>query len=256
MSDRWWEEHRRDPWRQEARKQGYRARSAFKLKQLQKRFELIRPGDRVLDVGSHPGGWTQVAVEEVQVPHRVVGIDLRASEPVDGAAFLVGDATDQAVLQEARVLMGGEPFNAVISDISPHLTGNWGRDQAISIELVATVIDAVLPHMTPGASFVSKVFQGRGIEALVDALRQRFSSARRYNPGASRKSSAEVYVVARNLLPWVPTDGERLPSVYSVILDAFAAAEHEPIERPPPPVVDGVTGGFRLVRRRGHDEEA
>ena len=256
MGDRWWHEHQRDPWRAAAKREGHRARSAYKLLQLQRRHSIVRPGDAVLDVGCHPGGWTQVAVELAGEEGTVVGIDLRACEALEGATFLVGNATAEPTLTEACALTPEGRFNAVISDISPQLTGTWSRDQAISLDLVARVIDAVLPVMAPGASFVTKVFQGRGIEALVSAMRQRFSHVKRSSPGASRKSSAEVYVVAKNLLPWVPVDERRRGSIASEVDEAqvIEADRRERRQRRADRLPD-LGGGFRVVRRRTNDDE-
>ena len=113
MSKRWFQAHQRDTWRRQARSKGYRARSAFKLKQIQEKFQLIRPGDLVLDVGSHPGGWTQVSVEETGSNGLVIGIDLLASAPVEGAQMIIGDVTEKSsqddileLLQEGQKVDG------------------------------------------------------------------------------------------------------------------------------------------------------
>ncbi|MEE2748016.1 MAG: RlmE family RNA methyltransferase, partial [Candidatus Thermoplasmatota archaeon] len=184
MSKRWFQAHQRDTWRRQARSKGYRARSAFKLKQIQEKFQLIREGDLVLDVGCHPGGWTQVSVEETGPNGIVIGIDLLASSPVDGAHMVTGDVTDAdsqesilALLQEGQKVDGSylppisdeesRLFNTIVSDISPRLTGQYDRDQAISLELVAMVFDFTLPLLAPGGAFVTKIFQGTGIEGVV-----------------------------------------------------------------------------------------
>ena len=137
---RWQDERRRDPWRRQAKASGYRARSAFKLKQIQRRFELIRPGDVVLDVGCHPGGWTQVAVELTEGEGQVIGVDLDASQPVDGADLIVGDITDPATQARIQAILDGSRINSVISDIAPDITGNWTTDQAVAMTLVAQVV--------------------------------------------------------------------------------------------------------------------
>ena len=106
MSKRWYQESRRDPWRREARSKGYRARSAYKLKQIQDRFSVIRRGDNVLDIGCHPGGWTQVAVEESGENGLVIGVDLLATSPVEGARLIIGDATESLHLPKYEVCWG------------------------------------------------------------------------------------------------------------------------------------------------------
>ena len=201
MSKRWYQENRRDPWRREARSKGYRARSAYKLKQIQDKFGIIRKGDSVLDVGCHPGGWTQVAVEEVGENGFVLGVDLLSTSPIEGASVIIGDISENSTLEEISKLLGDRSLNTVISDISPKLTGRYDTDQAISLELSTLVMDTAMLILTPGGNFVTKIFQGTGIEGLMKAAKQRFSNVQRYAPTASRKSSSETYLICQNKLP-------------------------------------------------------
>ncbi|MCH1591607.1 MAG: RlmE family RNA methyltransferase [Candidatus Thalassarchaeaceae archaeon] len=201
MSKRWYQENRRDPWRREARSKGYRARSAYKLKQIQDRFSIIRRGDSVLDIGCHPGGWTQVAVEEAGDEGVVIGVDLLATSPVEGAKLIIGDAMDESTIQVINEFLDHKKINVVISDISPRLTGRYDTDQAISLELSTTVLDVAMGVLQAGGTFVSKTFQGTGIEGLVDAAKDRFSNVQRYAPTASRNASSETYLICRNKLP-------------------------------------------------------
>jgi len=203
MSKRWYQENRRDPWRREARSKGYRARSAYKLKQIQDKFGIIRKGDSVLDVGCHPGGWTQVAVEEVGENGLVLGVDLLSTSPIDGASIIIGDISENSTLEEISKFLGDRTLNTVISDISPKLTGRYDTDQAISLELSTLVMDRAMLMLTPGGNFVTKIFQGTGIEGLMKAAKQRFSNVQRYAPTASRKSSSETYLICQNKLPRV-----------------------------------------------------
>ena len=203
MSKRWYQENRRDPWRREARSKGYRARSAYKLKQIQDKFGIIRKGDSVLDVGCHPGGWTQVAVEEAGENGFVLGVDLLSTSPIEGASIIIGDISENSTLEEISKLLGSRVLNTVISDISPKLTGRYDTDQAISLELSTLVLDKAMLLLTPGGSFVTKIFQGTGIEGLMKAAKQRFSNVQRYAPTASRKSSSETYLICQNKLPRV-----------------------------------------------------
>lgn len=200
MSKRWYSEHRRDPWRRKAKSSGYRARSAYKLLQIQEKFNLIRKEDTVLDVGCHPGGWSQVATELVGSDGRVIGIDLKPCEPIPDVELIVGDITDEAIQDQLLEMLDGKPINSIISDISPGLTGQYERDQAISLDLVCLVMDFSIPLLNQGGSFVTKIFQGRGIEAVVNAAKKRFSRVQRFSPVASRNSSSEVYLVCKNKL--------------------------------------------------------
>ena len=209
MSKRWYSEHRRDPWRRKAKSSGYRARSAYKLLQCQEKFNLIREGDTILDIGSHPGGWSQVAVELGGEEGRVIGIDLKPCEPIPGAELIVGDITEEGTQNILLDMLDGEPIHAIVSDISPGLTGQYEMDQASSLDLGCMVMDFSLPLLNPGGSFVTKVFQGRGIEAVVKAAKNRFSKVQRFSPVASRNSSSEVYLVCRNKLPKVRGGGKQ-----------------------------------------------
>ena len=264
MSKRWFQEHQRDTWRRQARSKGYRARSAFKLKQIQEKFSIIREGDLVLDVGCHPGGWTQVSVEETGSNGMVIGIDLLACAPVEGAQFVIGDVGEQSsqetileLLQEGRKVddsllpeLGDDEtrlFNTIVSDISPSLTGQYDRDQAISLELVALVFDFTLPLLATGGSFVTKIFQGTGIEGVVNAAKQRFSRVQRYSPPASRNSSSEVFIVCMHKLP-KSKKGSRETTVAQE-LDSHLEAEGIIQLNEPEPETE-VKSGFRRVSKK------
>jgi len=202
MADHWIENHKRDSWRRQAKASGYRSRSAFKLKQIQELFNLIREGDVILDVGCHPGGWAQVGMELVGESGFVLGVDLDPCQPVEGALLLTGDITDPHTQERMLTELNGRPLNAVVSDISPNITGKWDMDQAVAMTLVAQVFDFALPLLCKGGSFTTKLFQGVGVEELIVAVKPFFSDVRRYAPHASRNSSSEVYLICRNFMPW------------------------------------------------------
>ena len=171
MADHWIENHKRDSWRRQAKASGYRARSAFKLLQIQKRFKLIREGDVVLDVGCHPGGWAQVAVELTGEEGVVIGVDLDPCQPVEGATLLVGDITDELTQERILEELQGRPINTIVSDISPDITGKWDVDQTVAMTLVADVFDFSMKLLCKGGSFTSKLFQGIGVEELIKAVK-------------------------------------------------------------------------------------
>ena len=200
MSKRWYQENKRDPWRRDAKARGYRARSAYKLKQIHEKFGIIRKGDAVLDIGCHPGGWTQVAVEEVGDSGLVIGVDMLATSSIEGAIVMVGDITEESTIEEIAGHLGNRTLNAVISDISPRLTGRYDTDQAISLELSTMALDVACDLLPPGGCFITKVFQGAGIEGLIDAAKLRFSSVGRYSPTASRTASSETYLICQKRL--------------------------------------------------------
>ena len=201
MADRWVHDHQRDSWRKQAKTSGYRARSAFKLKQIQERHNIIASGDSVLDVGSHPGGWAQVAVELVGKDGKVVGIDLKSCVPVEGATLLVGDITDPFTQKTILETINAPTIDVVVSDISPHITGKWDIDQAVSLMLVADVFDFSLPILRKGGNFVTKMFQGVGVEELIELVKPHFQIVKRFSPMASRNTSSEVFLVCKHHKP-------------------------------------------------------
>ena len=201
MSKRWYQENRRDPWRRQAKSKGYRARSAYKLKQIQDKFQLIRESDVILDVGCHPGGWTQVSVEETGPEGVVIGVDLKSTSPVEGSSIIQGDISKQDTIDRIEELLNGKELNVVLSDISPKLTGRYDTDQAISLELSTMTLDVAMGMLAPGGAFVTKIFQGVGIEGLILAAKDRFTNVQRFAPMASRNASSETYLVCRNRLP-------------------------------------------------------
>jgi 23S rRNA (uridine2552-2'-O)-methyltransferase len=243
MAKRWYQEHQRDPWRRQARNSGYRARSAFKLKQIQERHNIIRPGDSVLDIGCHPGGWTQVALEEVGELGTVVGVDLRTTDPIDGASFLTGDVREEDMIARLSSENSYEGYNSVVSDISPSLTGRYDTDQAVSLELSAMALDVAAKLLNPGGSFVTKAFQGTGIELLIGACKKRFSFVRRFSPTASRNASSEIYVVCKNKKPLSGRLESAIKHIHQGLVDAgVLVGDEEQQEEDDGPVV-----GFRRL---------
>tara|TARA_B100000767_G_scaffold113961_2_gene108765 strand:- start:3052 stop:3792 length:741 start_codon:yes stop_codon:yes gene_type:complete len=219
MADHWIENHKRDSWRRQAKASGYRARSAFKLIQIQERFKLIREGDVVLDVGSHPGGWAQVAVELIGDGGLVLGVDLEPCQPVEGAIILVGDITEELTQERILEELNHRPINTIISDISPDITGKWDVDQTVAMTLVADVFDFSMKLLCKGGSFTSKLFQGVGVEELIKAVKPHFSEVKRFSPDASRNSSSEVYLVCRNFMPWTVTKHINIRKKYEELLE-------------------------------------
>jgi 23S rRNA (uridine2552-2'-O)-methyltransferase len=187
-STRWLERHINDRFVQSAREEGYRSRAAYKLLEIDKRFDLLRPGRRILDLGSAPGGWVQVAVAR---GCRVVGIDLQEIEPIAGASLLQGDIFDPATIARLRDLAGG-PVEVVLSDLAAPATGQRTVDR-LRAEALAEEALALLPEvLAPGGSAVLKLL--RGAEAAVAAAaRQRFAQVKLIRTAASRAGSSETY---------------------------------------------------------------
>lgn len=187
---------RKDAFYARAKAEGYRSRAAYKLLELARRYQLLKRGDHVVDLGAWPGGWLQVAAELVGPRGIVVGVDPVAIAPLDQAwvSTLVGDAGDPAVLGELRARCRGR-VDVVLSDMAPKLSGVRDRDAARAAELAAAAVAVAEQLLTPGGRLVSKVFGGAEQEALTLARRV-FSAAKLTKPESSRKESAEMYLIA------------------------------------------------------------
>ena len=177
-----------------AKAEGYRARSAFKLQQINKRFRLIRRGDAVLDLGAAPGGWLQVAKEISG--GKVVGVDLLPIEPIEGVTTIKADITAQKTLELIAEALGGQA-DVVICDAAPNLSGNWTLDHARSVDLSRSALRVAEEALKPGGNFLVKVFQGDTFLDYLSEVRGRFRRAQSHSPAASRKESAEMYVVGQ-----------------------------------------------------------
>jgi len=188
---------RKDARYRQAKAEGFRARSAYKLIELDRRFRLLRPGAAVVDIGAWPGGWMQVAAERVGSLGRVVGIDLVPVDPLPEAhaSTLVGDVSDPSVL--AAVLdQLGRRADVVLSDAAPKLSGVRARDEAACESLGGAVLDAVRQLLAKGGVLVMKTFMGSGHDELLRRLREQFEQVRLARPETSRQGSAECYLVA------------------------------------------------------------
>ena len=193
------QEHVTDPYVRKAQAEGMRSRAAYKLQQLAERDNLLKPGMVVVDLGSAPGGWSQVAGRVVGPEGRVVGVDLLEMLPVPGVRFVQGDFGDDAVLAEVEKLLDGRAVDLVLSDMAPNMSGVASVDQARSIGLAELALDFTVNHLKPQGNFLVKVFQGSGFETLVADIRRRFVQVMIRKPEASRSRSNEVYLVAKGL---------------------------------------------------------
>ena len=190
-SQHWLARQLNDPYVAAAKR--FRSRAAFKLAELDERFRLIRRGSLVVDLGSAPGGWTQVAVQRGAA--RVVGVDLLAVDPVAGAAMLQGDFTEPAVQERLIAELGGKA-DLVLSDMAPNTTGHGATDHLRIVALAEASLAFALDVLADGGAFVAKVFQGGAEKTMLERLKRDFSAVRHAKPPASRKESSELYVVA------------------------------------------------------------
>jgi 23S rRNA (uridine2552-2'-O)-methyltransferase len=197
----WMSRHLSDPYVKQAQKDGYRSRSAYKLIELNEKDRLIRPGMRIMDLGSAPGGWSQVAGKLVGRKGRVLATDILPMDGLPNVDFIQGDFTDDAIVQQLLAWLDGGKFDLIISDIAPNITGISSADQASSIYFLELALDTVCKTLKPGASFVAKMFQGSGSDQYVKELRKHFEKVQIRKPAASRKESREVYLVAKGFKP-------------------------------------------------------
>jgi 23S rRNA (uridine2552-2'-O)-methyltransferase len=200
-SARWLNEHVNDPYVKQAQKDGYRSRSSYKLIQLNEKDKLIRPGMLIVDLGSAPGGWSQVAGRLIGDKGRVVATDILPMDPLQHVEFIQGDFTDGAILNQVLALLAGNRPDLVLSDIAPNISGVDSADQASSMYLVELALDFVRRALRPKGDFVVKVFQGAGSDAYLKDLRTSFEKVSVRKPAASRPRSREVYVVAKGFRP-------------------------------------------------------
>ncbi|MBI4182558.1 MAG: RlmE family RNA methyltransferase [Proteobacteria bacterium] len=196
-SSRWLARQLSDPYVAEARRRGLRSRAAFKLEEIDRRFRLLKPGMRVVDLGAAPGGWTQVAVRAVEAPGRgrVVAVDLAEMAPVAGAVVLERDALDPETPAVVRAALGGLA-DAVLSDMAPPATGHAPTDHLRIMALCEAAFAFALQTLAPGGTLLAKVFQGGAERELLSRIKRAFRSVRHVKPPASRKESAEVYLLA------------------------------------------------------------
>lgn len=196
-SNRWLEEHVNDPFVKQAQVDGYRSRASYKLLEINKKDRLIHPNMVVMDLGSAPGGWSQVAADLVGHKGRVVASDILPMDPVAGVEFIQGDFTEDAVFEAIMATLDGAPLDVVISDMAPNISGVNAADQAASMYLVELALDMARQVLKPKGSFVAKVFQGEGYDDYVKAVRAVFDKVVVRKPESSRSRSREVYIVGK-----------------------------------------------------------
>ena len=191
----WLRRHVSDPYVRKARQQGYRSRAAFKLLELDQKEKLLRPGMTVVDLGAAPGGWSQVASQRDAPGGRVIAIDLLEIAPISGVTVLKGDFREKVLLETLQ----GRKADAVLSDVSPNLSGIGNVDQARALELTGAAIDFCREALKAEGFFLVKAFHGEAFGDITARLKKTFAKVRVIKPSASRGESAETYVVARGL---------------------------------------------------------
>jgi 23S rRNA (uridine2552-2'-O)-methyltransferase len=190
-----------------AKQEGYRARSAYKLLQINEKFNIIKRGDSVVDLGAAPGGWLQVAAK--LSGGIIVGVDLEGIASIPGVKTFKADITHDSTVDLVKEALGGDA-DVVICDAAPNLTGAWHRDHAVSVDLARSALKMARKLLKPRGNFVVKVFQGDLFLDYLNEVRKEFSSVHAHSPLASRKESAETYVVAKKMLTGPVRRGDML----------------------------------------------
>ena len=194
-STRWLQRQLNDPYVQQAKRDGYRSRAAYKLIELNEKFDFFRAGQRVLDLGAAPGGWSQVAIEHIGKKGSVVGIDLLPVDAMAGAVFLEKDFNDDDAPDVIKEALGG-PADIVMSDMAANTTGHPPTDHIRIISLCEMAYDFATEVLSPGGIFLCKVLRGGTENELLKLMKQQFETVKHAKPKASRQDSAESYVVA------------------------------------------------------------
>lgn len=199
MNKQWKVQRRRDKYYKKAKQEHYRSRAVYKLKQIDFKFDLISPGNTVVDLGASPGGWSQVAAELVGAEGKVIAMDLERMNPIERVTFIRGDIRkDSVVARLLEVIPDGA--NVVISDMSPDISGNYPYDHARSIELCEHALNFATKVLKDGGNFVAKMFYGDMSKGYVDQVKNHFDEVHVQHPKASRSTSSELYVVGLDFL--------------------------------------------------------
>ncbi len=195
-SRQWLDRHFHDSYVKQAKQEGYRSRAAYKLLEIQERDRILRRGQRVVDLGAAPGGWSQVAQDLVGPSGQVIALDLLPMEPLPRVCFVQGDFREEEPLQALEAALGGQSLNLVLSDMAPNTSGITAVDQPKAMYLAELALEFARNHLKPGGTLLVKTFQGAGFDAFLRELRESFSRVVSRKPRASRPESREVYLVA------------------------------------------------------------
>ncbi|MBP9941689.1 MAG: RlmE family RNA methyltransferase [Comamonas sp.] len=207
LNKNWLNAHLNDPYVQAAQKDGYRARAAYKLKEIDETFKLIRPGHVVVDLGSTPGAWSQYVRRRLSPTGAAVGalngtiiaLDLLPMEPIEGVHFIQGDFREESVLAQLQEVVQERPVDLVVSDMAPNLSGNSTTDGARVELLIELAVDFAINHLKPEGALVAKVFHGPGYDDLIKLFRAHFKLVKPLKPKSSRDKSSETFLIGIGL---------------------------------------------------------
>ena len=203
----WLNNHINDPYVKAAQKDGYRARAAYKLKEIDEAFHLIHPGNVVVDLGCAPGAWSQYVRRRLAPQGAAVGslngaiisLDLLPMEPIEGVHYIQGDFREESVLQQLQEALQGRVVDVVVSDMAPNLSGNGTTDGARVAYLIELAVDFASNHLKPDGALVVKLFHGSGYQELVELFKETFKVVKPFKPKSSRDKSAETFLVGMGL---------------------------------------------------------
>ena len=194
-SKAWMQEHLNDEYVKRAQKEGYRARAAYKLTEIDDKDKLIKPGMTIVDLGSTPGSWCQVAVQRLKGQGKIIALDILEMQPVAGVEFIQGDFREEAVLKQLEATLNNKPVDLVIADMAPNISGISDVDQAGAMYLTELALAFSQQWLKPTGNFLVKVFIGAGFDDMVKTMRQQFDKVVTRKPKASRDRSSEVYLL-------------------------------------------------------------
>jgi 23S rRNA (uridine2552-2'-O)-methyltransferase len=198
-SELWLKEHFSDPYVKRAQAEGWRSRAVFKLEEIQQRDALIKPGQRIVDLGAAPGGWSQMARKILGSTGQVIATDILEMPSLAGVTFILGDFREASVLAAVENELQGQPCDLVLSDMAPNMSGVDSVDQPAALYLCELALEFAVQHLKPNGAFLIKLFQGVGSDDYLKQVRAAFKTVAIRKPKASRARSTEVYVLARVL---------------------------------------------------------
>jgi 23S rRNA (uridine2552-2'-O)-methyltransferase len=210
FSQSWLHDHINDPYVKLAQREGYRARAAYKLKEMDESQQLIKPGMRVVDLGATPGAWSQYVrrklvqstkgvAAEGELRGQIIALDVLPMEPIADVTFLQGDIRDDEMLAQLKAAVGGELIDVVLSDMAPNLSGVADADAARMSHLQELALEFALVHLKPQGALLVKCFHGSGYSQTVELFKKHFKTVKPLKPKASRDKSAETFLLGRGL---------------------------------------------------------
>lgn len=195
MPSRWYTEKKQEYYYRISKQKGYRARSAFKLLQIQKKYHVLKKGDNVIDLGAAPGGWSQVT-KEIIGDGKVIAVDKERFDPLPGILFIEGDITKRATIDKIKQETQNS-IDVVISDLSPNISGNYSVDHAKSVWLCLYALDIAQNVLKKNGCFICKIFEGESLQDFIDEVTKRFNQIKIFTPKATRKHSSETYLIVK-----------------------------------------------------------